>query len=575
MFASCAVSGFLVKMSRERLHTQNLIFTSKTRIESNTHIHTTTRILSRVGCLATMPPKPPFSRTSLSHREKRKHTKRAICCIVFLFFSLAFRVLFFGKSSSRGRHLNDEYGREPLYAFGTHHQHHQFLQKSPHEYALSMARGEESFHHRPHNQQEGLSVSKSEEEEEEEQKQFSLANTKVYVYSSREISEIAKLAPKDCERVESEQLLHRMFLYSTQLRTSEKSEATHFFVPAYPECLRTQKKLDEKTIEGYYVDVLKRLGRFQMSGGLDHVFVAPRVGMDAVFPNWRAHCANCLFLRASRDVRGQTTDVFREVVIPDAFSESEARKNDETAEKLKSKRQSHALISVLGDDDEAKRLRRIHKVSDTEDMRFRASFCVVIVPNDAEGDEDIDERNHWTKNIALALWSDCIPVLLHKKNANANDDDDHFAHALLDALPLSDVLDYESFSISQAYKANTDDDELLDYLRAINARDRHEFARNGKRVRCAFVYDAGDSECSAALALGFALGKRGLQFPKSSKSFWGAHGVPLDGDGNIVSASSSSSSSAVFDESGGGNFETEFVFTYAPKGNDLNPPKYC
>ena len=45
-----------------------------------------------------------------------------------------------------------------------------------------------------------------------------------------------------------------------------------------------QKKLDEKTIEGYYVDVLKRLGRFQMSGGLDHVFVAPRVGMDAVFP---------------------------------------------------------------------------------------------------------------------------------------------------------------------------------------------------------------------------------------------------------------------------------------------------
>ena len=542
MFASCAVSGFLQDVKRKTSHT-NLIFTSKTHIKSNTHIYTTTRILSRVGCLATMPPKPPFSRTSLSHREKRKHTKRAICCIVFLFFSLAFRVLFFGKSSSRGRHLNDEYGREPLYAFGTHHTHHQFLQKSPHEYALSMARGEESFHHRPHNQQEGLSVSKSEEEEEEEQKQFSLANTKVYVYSSREISEIAKLAPKDCERVESEQLLHRMFLYSTQLRTSEKSEATHFFVPAYPECLRTQKKLDEKTIEGYYVDVLKRLGRFQMSGGLDHVFVAPRVGMDAVFPNWRAHCANCLFLRASRDVRGQTTDVFREVVIPDAFSESEARKNDETAEKLKSKRQSHALISVLGDDDEAKRLRRIHKVSDTEDMRFRASFCVVIVPNDAEGDEDIDERNHWTKNIALALWSDCIPVLLHKKNANANDDDDHFAHALLDALPLSDVLDYESFSISQAYKANTDDDELLDYLRAINARDRHEFARNGKRVRCAFVYDAGDSECSAALALGFALGKRGLQFPKSSKSFWGAHGVPLDGDGNIVSASSSSSSS--------------------------------
>ncbi|CAL6378371.1 unnamed protein product [Bathycoccus prasinos] len=473
-----------------------------------------------------------------------------------------------------GRHLNDEYGREPLYAFGTHHQHHQFLQKSPHEYALSMARGEESFHHRPHNHQEGLSVNKSEEEEETEQKQFSLANTKVYVYSSREISEIAKLAPKDCERVESEQLLHRMFLYSTQLRTSEKSEATHFFVPAYPECLRTQKKLDEKTIEGYYADVLKRLGRFQMSGGLDHVFVAPRVGMDAVFPNWRVHCANCLFLRASRDVRGQTTDVFREVVVPDAFSESEARKNDETAEKLKSKRQSHALISVLGDDDEAKRLRKIHKVSDTEDMRFRASFCVVIVPNDAEVDEDIDERNHWTKNIALALWSDCIPVLLHKKNANANDDDDHFATALLDALPLSDVLDYESFSISQAYKANTDDDELLDYLRAINARDRHEFARNGKRVRCAFVYDAGDSECSAALALGFALGKRGLQFPKSSRSFWGAHGVPLDGDGNIVSASSSSSS-AVFDDSGGGNFETEHVFTYAPNGNDLNPPKYC
>ena len=574
MFARAQFLAFCQDVKRKTSHT-NLIFTSKTRIKSNTHIHTTTRILSRVGCLATMPPKPPFSRTSLSHREKRKHTKRAIVCIVFLFFSLAFRVLFFGKSSSRGRHLNDEYGREPLHAFGTHHTHHQFLQKSPHEYALSMARGEESFHHRPHNQQEGLSVSKSEEEEEEEQKQFSLANTKVYVYSSREISEIAKLAPKDCERVESEQLLHRMFLYSTQLRTSEKSEATHFFVPAYPECLRTQKKLDEKTIEGYYVDVLKRLGRFQMSGGLDHVFVAPRVGMDAVFPNWRAHCANCLFLRASRDVRGQTTDVFREVVIPDAFSESEARKNDETAGKLKSKRQSHALISVLGDDDEAKRLRRIYKVSDTEDMRFRASFCVVIVPNDAEGDEDIDERNHWTKNIALALWSDCIPVLLHKKNANANDDDDHFAHALLDALPLSDVLDYESFSISQAYKANTDDDELLDYLRAINARDRHEFARNGKRVRCAFVYDAGDSECSAALALGFALGKRGLQFPKSSKSFWGAHGVPLDGDGNIVSASSSSSSSAVFDESGGGNFETEFVFTYAPKGNDLNPPKYC
>ena len=40
-------------------------------------------------------------------------------------------------------------------------------------------------------------------------------------------------------------------------------------------------------------------------------------------------------------------------------------------------------------------------------------------------------------------------------------------------------------------------------------------------------------------------------------------------------SASSSSSSAVFDESGGGNFETEYVFTYAPKGNDLNPAKYC
>ena len=98
-----------------------------------------------------------------------------------------------------------------------------------------------------------------------------------------------------------------------------------------------------------------------------------------------------------------------------------------------------------------------------------------------------------------------------------------------------------------------------------NARDRHEFARNGKRVRCAFVYDAGDSDCSAALALGFALGKRGLQFPKSSRSFWGAHGVPLDGNGNILSASS-------LDETGS-IFETENVFIYAPKGNDLNPAK--
>ena len=57
-------------------------------------------------------------------------------------------------------------------------------------------------------------------QQEEEQKQFSLANTKIYVYSSREIPEIAKLAPKDCENVESEQLLHRLFLYSTQLSTS-------------------------------------------------------------------------------------------------------------------------------------------------------------------------------------------------------------------------------------------------------------------------------------------------------------------------------------------------------------------
>ena len=525
-----------------------------------------------------------FSRHSLTHREKRKHTKRAIACILLLFAFLFVRVVFSGGGGGGGtrkRQLNDEYGREPLYAFGTHHQHHQFLQKkSPGEYAMMTSSSAAGG--RDHQRGNGIVTRESasggndgdassshnnryheDEEVEEEQKQFSLANTKMYVYSSREIPEIAKLAPKDCEKVESEQLLHRMFLYSTQLRTSAKSEATHFFVPAYPECLRTQKKLDEKTIEGYYVDVLKRLGRFQTSGGLDHVFVAPRVGMDAVFPNWRAHCANCLFLRASRDVRGQTTDVFREVVIPDAFSESEARRNDEKAEQLKSRRESHALISVLGDDEEAKRLRRINKVSDGEDMRFKASFCVVIVPNDAEGDEDIDERNHWTKNIALALWSDCIPVLLHKKNGH--DDDDHFANALLDALPLADVLDYESFSISQAYKANTDDDELLDYLRAINARDRHEFARNGKRVRCAFVYDAGDSDCSAALALGFALGKRGLQFPKSSRSFWGAHGVPLDGNGNILSASS-------LDETGS-IFETENVFIYAPKGNDLNPAK--
>ena len=156
-----------------------------------------------------------FSRHSLTHREKRKHTRRAIACILLLFAFLFVRVVFSGGGGgrTRKRQLNDEYGREPLYAFGTHHQHHQFLQKkSPGEYAMmtsSIAAGG-----RVHQRGNGIVARESarggnvgdtssshnhryheDEEEREEQKQFSLANTKVYVYSSREIPEIANLAP--------------------------------------------------------------------------------------------------------------------------------------------------------------------------------------------------------------------------------------------------------------------------------------------------------------------------------------------------------------------------------------------
>lgn len=524
----------------------------------------------------------------LTNKEKRKLTRRTLLVIFFLLASLSLRALLSSNDDlganrftnrnreKRTTRLNNEFGQRPLYAFGNHHEHHQF-RVSPHELALLRLKSSNS----DLSSKSDLSSNRNVRNDGgagigDEQKQFSLRETKIYVYSSRDIQEISKLAPKDCERVESEQLLHRMFLYSNTMRARTVEEATHFFVPAYPECLREQKKISEREIERLYVNVLSRMPRFQMSGGLDHVLVAPRSGIDTVFPEWRKHCSNCLFLRASRDVRGQTTDLFREIVIPDAFSESDARKNDEEAERLKSKRSSHALISVLGDDEEAKRLRKIHKVSDSESMRFSASFCVVVIPNDAEGEEDIGSI-HWTRNIALALWSDCIPVLLHKKISTT--EDDGFANALLDALPLADVLDYESFAISQAYKSNSDDDELLDYLRSIKAEERREFSRNGKRVRCAFVYDAGDSECSAALALAFALGKRALEFPKSSKSFWGAHGIALDGDGKIIPSSSSSSSATAAaatlaahhsSASETAAFETENVFIYAPKTNDLN-----
>ncbi len=152
-----------------------------------------------------------FSRHSLTYREKRKHTKRAIACILLLFAFLFVRVVFSGGGGggTRKRQLNDEYGREPLYAFGTHHQHHQFLQKkSPGEYAMMTSSSAAGG--RDHQRGTGIVARESasdgdgdasshnnryheDEEEKEEQKQFSLANTKMYVYSSREIPEIAKL----------------------------------------------------------------------------------------------------------------------------------------------------------------------------------------------------------------------------------------------------------------------------------------------------------------------------------------------------------------------------------------------
>ena len=124
-----------------------------------------------------------FSRQSLSHREKRKHTKRAILCIVFLFFFLFFRVVFnFGKRSSKGDNstTNTDENRctRSERTISTIN-----LRKSPHEYALSMAKNGDTSG--------GVSLEDRNAEDdvtqqEEEQKQFSLANTKIYVLVPRE-----------------------------------------------------------------------------------------------------------------------------------------------------------------------------------------------------------------------------------------------------------------------------------------------------------------------------------------------------------------------------------------------------
>ena len=51
--------------------------------------------------------------------------------------------------------------------------------------------------------------------------------------------------------------------------------------------------------------------------------------MDADVSELAGTLCGSLFLRASRDVREANDGCVREVVIPDAFSESEARRNDE------------------------------------------------------------------------------------------------------------------------------------------------------------------------------------------------------------------------------------------------------
>jgi hypothetical protein len=139
---------------------------------------------------------------------------------------------------------------------------------------------------------------------------------RVFVYTAREVPEVAKLAPtRGCKRAYAEQLLHALLLNHPTLRTKDAAVATHFFLPSYPECLTTDLAMSPPQYTTLMTAALARMPAFRRSGGLDHVLMAPPRGMRSVFPGWRRHAGNCVFFSPEPAAgNGYGGDVFREMV---------------------------------------------------------------------------------------------------------------------------------------------------------------------------------------------------------------------------------------------------------------------
>ena len=432
---------------------------------------------------------------------------------------------------------------------------------------------------------------------------------RVFVYTPRDVPEIGKLAPeRGCKATREEQLIHALLLQHPTLRAKHPDDANIFFVPSYPECLAHDAGVSPAKYSALIVAALGRMPAFRRSGGLDHVLMAPPRGMRSVFPAWRRHCSNCLFFTPEPVAgNGYGGDVFREMVLPGAVTrpqvggggggggsgggggggevDNEVEADAAGGVGSSSKKR---LLTVLGDGSGAKELRAalLDGATGSGDGGGGGGgggegdavtvFCVVAV-----GDRG------WSAHLAVAIWRGCIPVVV------IPDDDKHAPR-----LPLEDVIDYSSFSLRVPHSvavgghsgagaeggsgrsaeggsgSGAEEGGIIASLHGVDWVRRRRLVRGVAAVRCAFVYPGGSGsgsgggggggggeggDCSAVAAVEAQIARRVLAFPRTTGSFWNHHGTVMDSSRVPYSAWGERAP-----------FPTEDIYTYAPKGNNLD-----
>ncbi|KAF3445566.1 hypothetical protein FNV43_RR10742 [Rhamnella rubrinervis] len=350
---------------------------------------------------------------------------------------------------------------------------------------------------------------------------------KIYVYDEDEIDSLKELMYGKDGNITAETCLRGQWgtqvkihwlLLRSRFRTRKKEEADLFFVPTYVKCVHMLGGLDDNQINETFVKVLSQMPYFRLSGGRNHIFVFPSGNGAHFFSSWATYINRSIILtpEGDRTDKKETSsfNTWKDIIIPGNVGDDGMSTIMVTIGQPLPLSKRKYLANFLGRAQE--KVGRLQLIElgkqfpdklESPDLKFttpyklerteyfehlrNAKFC--LVPRG---------ESSWTLRFFESFFVECVPVILSDQIE----------------LPFQNVIDYTQISIK--WPATQIGPELLEYLESIPDEDILRMIRNGRKVKCLWVYAPESASCSAMEAIMWELQRKVRRFHQSPETFW-------------------------------------------------------